>query len=149
MKQDILSWCVGQIITSLPASLKSSSRRGPHLEVHNKLCCGVPRTRRCDPEAAGVGQAMLYLCLRIKQLISQLRATEAERQCKATFIFLFCPTEFCFGGGEVCARGGPKVSSCRFVNALLFSFAGTAKMSISCTQQLPICLTNESGNAAA
>ena len=106
------------------------------MEVHDKLCCDVPRTPRCDLEVAGVGQAMLYRCLRIKQLISQPRVMEAERQCKTIFMFLFCPIDFCFGGGGGCATGGPKVSSCRFVNALLFSLARTVEMSISCTQQL-------------
>jgi len=133
--EDFLSF---HIITSLPATSKSSSRRGPHVEVHDNLCCRVPRMPLCDPEVAGAGQAMLYLCLRIKQLICQPRATEAETQCKAIFIFLFCPTDFCFGGEGICCRGGPKVSFCRFVNGLLCSLARTAEKSISCTQQLPL-----------
>lgn len=101
------------------------------------------------PQVAGVGQARRYFCFRIKQLISQPRAMEAERQCKAISIFLFCPTDYCFEGGKGCARGGPKVSSRRFVNALLFFFSkngGDEHFLHSATS--PVCLTNESRNAA-
>lgn len=106
------------------------------MEVHDKLCCPGHRAPRCAPEMAGVGQTMLYLCLRIKQPLSQLMAMEAERQCKANFIFVFCPPDFWFGGGWGCVREGPEVSSSRFVNALVFFLARTAEMSIPCTQQL-------------